>query len=129
MPSAHAAYDLLLLLDPAAGDEQRGKLLDDVKATLKSGGADIASTHDWGQRRTAYEIKHRGEAHLHHMQFVGPAQVPARLDHQLHIADGVIRHRIIRRRRGAGAVPDIGSMPQPAGAGAPVDAPPPVERL
>ena len=129
MPSPDSAYDLTLLLDPAADEAQRTKVLDDVKKTIDGAGAEVASSHAWGTRRTAFDISHKSQAELHLIQFVGSPQLPPKLSHQLSITDGVVRFRIIRRIKGAGAVPDIGSMPEPAGASALVEAAPAVERL
>lgn len=130
MPASDIAYDLTLLLDPAADEAQRTKVLEDVKKTIAAAGAEVASNHAWGTRRTAFEIKHKNQAELHLIQFVGSTQLPAQLSHNLRITDGIIRFRIIRRPRGPGAVPDIGSMPEPAGASAPlVEAAPVQERL
>ena len=129
MPSSTAAYDLTLLLDPAADEAQRAKVLDDVKSAVAAAGAEVASSHAWGTRRTAFDIKHKGQAELHLVQFVSGPELPAKLDHSLRITDGVVRFRIIRRPKGPGAVPDIGAMPEPAGAGAPPEAAPAVERL
>ena len=129
MPSQDFAYDLTLLLDTTAEEAQRTKVLEEVRKILDTGKADVASTHDWGQRRTAFEIKHQDNAEFHLVQFVGSPELPAALDRHLRISDGVVRFRIIRRRRGAGPVPDIGAMPEPAGASAPIEAAPPVERL
>jgi small subunit ribosomal protein S6 len=130
MPSQDTAYDLTLLLDPSADEAQRTKVLEDVKKTIAAAGAEVASNHAWGTRRTAFEIKHKGSADLHLIQFVGSPQLPSQLSHNLRITDGVVRFRIIRRPKGPGAVPDIGSMPEPAGASAPlVPEAPAVERL
>ncbi|MEI2702552.1 MAG: 30S ribosomal protein S6 [Baekduia sp.] len=129
MPSTDSAYDLTLLLDPSADESHRTKVLDDVKKTIAAAGAEVASNHAWGTRRTAFEMKHKGQAEFHLIQFVGSPELPAQLDHNLRITDGILRFRIIRRPKGPGAVPDIGSMPEPAGAGAAVEAAPVVERL
>ncbi len=129
MPTSAIAYDLTLLLDTAADEAQRTKVLEDVKKIIAAAGAEVASNHAWGTRRTAFEIKHKNEAEMHLVQFVGNSQLPAQLSHTLRITDGIVRFRIIRRPKGPGAVPDIGAMPQPAGASAPLEAAPAVERL
>lgn len=129
MPSQNAAYDLTLLLSTSVPEEQRTKVLDEVRKILSTGKGEVASIHAWGQRKTAYEIDHQNDAELHLLQFVGSPQLPSAVDHYLRIADGVVRHRIIRRPGGPGPVPDISKMPEPAGAGVAPDAPPAVERL
>ena len=90
MPSTDSAYDLTLLLDPAVDEAQRTKLLDDVRKAIAAAGAEVASNHAWGTRRTAFEMDHKGQAEFHLIQFVGSPKLPAQLDHNLRITDGVI---------------------------------------
>ena len=119
------SYDLILLLDAAAEDETRTKILADVEKLLADSGASIASKHEWGTRRTAYEIRHKGAAEYHVLQFDGTAEVPEKLSRVLRITDGVTRHRVIRLEPDA---PKPGELPEtPAAAAEPESAP--VERL
>jgi len=83
-------YDLMVLLDPAAPDEQRAKILSDVEAMI-SGSGSIVGTHDWGTRTMAYEIRHRTDAEYHLLQFHGPAELLANLQRTLRITDGIVR--------------------------------------
>ncbi|HEX8157910.1 MAG TPA: 30S ribosomal protein S6, partial [Solirubrobacteraceae bacterium] len=54
-------YDLVLMLDSAAPDEQRQKVLTGVEQTVVAGG-EIVNKQDWGVRQTAYEIRHKTDA-------------------------------------------------------------------
>src|SRR4051812_20945360 len=96
MPANAPVYDLVLLLDPAAEDSQRKKILGDVEKLLEGNGASTVGRHDWGKRRTAFEIDKRTEAESHLFQFQGPPTVPAALDRVLRITDGVLRHRVVK---------------------------------
>jgi small subunit ribosomal protein S6 len=127
MPSKNATYDLMLLLDTAAPDEQKAKVLADAERILESSGATVVSKHDWGVRRTAFEIRHKNDAEYHLLQFTGGPEVPAALDRYLRIADGVVRFRVIKLRPGTPAPPDLRAAAEPA-AEAPAEAAP-VERL
>jgi small subunit ribosomal protein S6 len=120
-------YDLMLLLDTAAADEQRQKILDEVERILSTTGATVASKHDWGVRKTAYEIRHKNDADYHLLQFQGSPQVPAALDRYLRITDGVVRFRVIKLRPGTPPPPDLKSQPVEAPAAEAEAAP--VERL
>jgi small subunit ribosomal protein S6 len=117
----------MLLLDTAAPDEQRTKVLGEVERILSSNGASVVSKHDWGARRTAYEIRHKHDAEYHLLQFQGSPQVPAALDRYLRITDGVVRFRVIKLRPGTPPPPDLKAAP----AEAPVEAEAaaPAERL
>ena len=98
-------YDLMLLLDTSAPEEQRTKILSDVESMVSSSGT-IVGNHDWGTRALAYEIRHRGDAEYHLMQFLGPAELLANLQRTLRITDGVVRFRIIKLAPGTPAPPE-----------------------
>jgi small subunit ribosomal protein S6 len=98
-------YDLMLLLDTSAPEEQRKKVLSDVESAISSSGT-IVSDHDWGTRALAYEIRHRTDAEYHLLQFHGPAELLANLHRTLRITDGVVRFRIIKLAPGTPAPPE-----------------------
>jgi small subunit ribosomal protein S6 len=107
MAAAKPTYDLMLLLDSGAPDEQRSKILADAERLITSNGGEITSKHDWGVRSLAYEIKHKPDADYHLLQFQGlPAALDA-LNRTLHITDGVTRYRIIKLRPGTPPAPDV----------------------
>src|SRR3954447_2445891 len=112
-------YDLMLLLDTAAADEQRQKVLDEVERILSTTGANVVSKHDWGPRKTAYEIRHKSDADYHLLQFQGGPEVPAALDRYLRITDGVVRFRVIKLRAGTPGPPDLRAQTVPAVESAP----------
>jgi small subunit ribosomal protein S6 len=127
MPAQNPTYDLMLLLDTAAPEEQRTKVLAEAERILESNDATIVSTHDWGVRRTAYEIRHKNDAEYHLLQFQGGPQVPSAVGRYLRITDGVIRFRVIKLRAGLPPVPDLRASSEPAPEVAAESAP--VERL
>ena len=98
-------YDLMLLLDTSAPEEQRKKILSDAESMV-SGAGEIVGNHDWGTRALAYEIRHRPDAEYHLMQFHGPAELLANLQRTLRITDGVVRFRIIKLAPGTPSPPE-----------------------
>jgi small subunit ribosomal protein S6 len=92
-------YDLMLLLDPNAPDERRREIVEEAEKMLNAGGT-IVGSHDWGQRRMAYEIDHRPDAHYHLFQFEGGNELLERLRHALRITDGMLRFRIVKVKPG-----------------------------
>jgi small subunit ribosomal protein S6 len=114
MPAQNPTYDLMLLLDTAAPEEQRAKVLAEAQRLLESNGATIVSTHDWGVRRTAFEIRHKNDAEYHLLQFEGGPEVPAAVGRYLRITDGVVRFRVIKLRAGLPPVPDLRASSEPA---------------
>jgi small subunit ribosomal protein S6 len=113
MAAPTPTYDLMLLLDPAAPDEQRTKILADTEASISSAGS-VVSKHDWGARPTAYEIRHKGEAEYHLIQFQGAPDLLADLQRTLRITDGVVRFRIIKVAPGTPAPPEPPRIERPA---------------
>jgi small subunit ribosomal protein S6 len=109
-------YDLVLLLDSEASDEQRTKVLDDAVRVIGQHG-EVVSDEDWGLRALAFEIRHKSEAQYHLLQFHASREALEELNRMLHIADGVVRYRIIKLKPGTA----------PSSAAAAVEEPEPVE--
>ena len=105
MAKPNPTYDLMVLLDTGAPDEQRQKILSDIE-TLISNDGEIVSRHDWGTRALAYEIRHKGDAEYHLLQFHGSAELLATLQRTLRITDGLTRFRIIKLAPGTPAPPE-----------------------
>ena len=122
MATEQPIYDLILLLDPEAEEERRTNILASLEQVIERQGADL-SRHDWGLRPTAYEVRKRGDADYHLLQFQGTPELLEQLDHALKITDGVNRFRIIKLRKGT---PDAAGPPHVAAAAA-VAAEQPVE--
>jgi small subunit ribosomal protein S6 len=122
MPAHDPLYDLVLMLDSAAPDEQRAKVLENVERTILAAG-EITNSQDWGVRQTAYEIRHKTDAEYHLLQFhIARRDVLETLQHTLRITDGVIRFRIIKLAPGTPAPPATRPEPRPTGIGEPVAA-------
>lgn len=104
------------MLDSAAPDDQRARVLAAVESTI-TGGGEIVSSQDWGVRQTAYEIRHKTDAEYHLLQFHGTREVLETLQRTLKIADGVVRFRIIKLAPGTPAPPANRPEPRPTGIG------------
>ena len=90
-------YDLVLLLSTTADEEERAKILADVESQISAAG---------GTTALAFQILHQGEAEYHLLQFAGPPSLLESLSHNLRIADGVLRFRIIKVLAGTPPAPD-----------------------
>jgi small subunit ribosomal protein S6 len=112
MAATATIYDLILMLDLAAEDDARAKIVADARTAIGVEGT-LVGEQPWGVRTLAYPIDHRTQAEYHLLQFSGPPSLIAGLEHTLRITDGVVRHRVIKQPRGA--VPVTGAGPaQPA---------------
>ena len=106
MARPEPTYDLNVLLDVDLPPETRESMLADIETMIAAEG-DIVSTHDWGRRKMAYEIRHKEEAEYHLLQFRGTRALLERLDRTLRITDGVVRYRIIKLDPGTPDPPDL----------------------
>ncbi|HYH57712.1 MAG TPA: 30S ribosomal protein S6 [Thermoleophilaceae bacterium] len=97
--AAPTLYDLTLMLDPNAPDDRHREILGSVTSAIEGKG-NLVGQQDWGMRRMAFEIDHRGEAAYHLFQFEGEKELLDQLNNSLRIADGVLRHRIIKVKPG-----------------------------
>jgi small subunit ribosomal protein S6 len=105
------AYDLLVLVDANAPDERREQILTAIRKQIDSGEGELKSDVDWGARKLAFEIRHRGDAHYHLFQLESSPELLKQLEHSLAIDDAVLRHRIIRLDKG---VPENPPTPSPS---------------
>jgi small subunit ribosomal protein S6 len=123
-------YDLMLLLSPAAPDEQRAKILSDVEGKISAAQGQIERKDDWGQRPLAYRIRHQPDADYHLLQFKAPPTLIETLSHDLRITDGVVRFRVIKNLPGTPPAPDsappVVATAAPAASG--VESTPEIER-
>ena len=125
MTAEKPTYDLMLLLDTAADDGARSKLVADTRKSIESDG-ELVGYHEWGVRALAYPIERHTDAEYHLFQFHATAQLLQSLDRTLHIADGVLRHRIIKLEPGTPPPPSVRPEVRPAAASAPAEASPEV---
>ena len=96
MATAEAEYELVLMLDPEAPDERRDQIAADARKRIESGG-DLKHDTAWGMRKMAYEIRRRTEADYRFFRFeAGGPPLLDELNHNLRIADGVLRFRIFK---------------------------------
>ena len=99
-------YDLMVLLATSAEDERRARILADVEQTIADDGGTVELKQEWGTRKLAFEIDHTPDAEYHLLQFSGPPALVEKLSYNLKIADGVVRHRIIKVTPGTPPPPE-----------------------
>lgn len=116
-------YDLMVLLATSVEDERRARILADVEQTIADNGGAIELKQEWGVRRLAFEIAHTPDAEYHLLQFSGPPALVETLSYNLKIADGVLRHRIIKVTPGTPPPPEP-TLHEPAAAAGEAEAEP-----
>jgi small subunit ribosomal protein S6 len=88
------------MLDPGPDEAGRDVLAQDVRARIEAKGA-LKHENKWGLRKMAYEIDNRNEADYRWFRFEAPTELLDELNHNLKIADGVLRFRIFKVDAGA----------------------------
>lgn len=83
------------MLDPQLDAPARDALAQDARTQIEGSGS-LKHENSWGLRKMAYEINHRTEADYRWMRFEAPSDLLDSLDHNLKIADGVLRFRIFK---------------------------------
>src|SRR4051812_49927110 len=83
------------MLDPGPDEAGRDALAQDVKSRIEGKGT-LKHENDWGLRKMAYEIEQRTEADYRWFRFEAPTGLLEQLDHNLKIADGVLRFRVFK---------------------------------
>jgi small subunit ribosomal protein S6 len=83
------------MLDPGPDEAGRDTLAQDVKSRIEGKGT-LKHENKWGLRKMAYEIEQRNEADYRWYRFEGPSELLDELNHNLKIADDVLRFRIFK---------------------------------
>ena len=83
------------MLDPGRDAPARDALADEAKKQIEASGT-LKHENNWGLRKMAYEIDRRNEADYRWFRFEAPTSLLESLDHNLKIADGVLRFRIFK---------------------------------
>jgi small subunit ribosomal protein S6 len=93
--AAPREYELVLMLDPGQDAAARDAAANEAKNQIEATGT-LKHENVWGLRKMAYEIDHRNEADYRWFRFEAPTELLEQLDHNLKIADGVLRFRIFK---------------------------------
>lgn len=88
-------YELVLMLDPETPDERREQIAAEARQRIESNGS-LKHDNAWGMRKMAFEINQRTEADYRFFRFETGGSLLDDLNHNLRIADGVLRFRIFK---------------------------------
>lgn len=89
-------YEVMIVLDPTVDDETARAEVDRATDLIKTKGGVPGRVDRWGKRRLAYEINDHREGYYVVMDASAEPAVMAELDRMLHLADRVLRHKVIR---------------------------------
>jgi small subunit ribosomal protein S6 len=112
--AAAREYELVLMLDPGQDAPARDAIANEARSQIEGAGT-LKHENAWGLRKLAYEIGHRTEADYRWFRFEAPSDLLRQLDHNLKIADGVLRFRIFKVDPGTPVIvpPAVTASPGP----------------
>jgi small subunit ribosomal protein S6 len=112
--AAPREYELVLMLDPQLDAPARDGLAQNARAEIEASGS-LKHENSWGLRKMAYEINKRTEADYRWFRFEAPSDLLDSLDHNLKIADGVLRFRVFKTDPSAPVIvpPAVTAAPGP----------------
>ena len=85
-----------MLILPAEADEATvGTATDRISAVVAKHSGQVQNIERWGRRRLAYEIDDRNEAYYAVVTFSAEPAAQAELDRTLHLADEILRSKVI----------------------------------
>ena len=95
------AYELMIIVDGDQDDAGVRGVLDQVGQLVTEGGGEVRTTDVWGKRRFAYRIRVRPNHYAWEgiyvvLEITTEARNLEPVERALHIADEVVRHKLIR---------------------------------
>ena len=90
------AYELMIIFDGDVEDTAVNAMLANVNKLVEAGGGTVNKTDRWGRRRFAYEINHKWEGIYVVLEISTEGRDLHEVERVLHIADEVVRHKVMR---------------------------------
>jgi small subunit ribosomal protein S6 len=94
-------YEVLLMLPPEADEAVVTGVLDRITRVVSEAGGAVGNVDRWGRRRLAFEVERQNEGYYVLVQFTADPAVIAELERTLHLADEVLRFKVVVRGEAA----------------------------
>ena len=94
MAKVNANYELMLIVNPALGEDGIASVVERFKTLIEKNGT-LAEVDEWGARRLAYEINHITEGYYVLYSFNSVPSLPAEVERVANITDGVVRSLVV----------------------------------
>jgi len=98
MSTAHAEYDLNVILDPGLSDAQLQSEKDAVEAQVARAEGEILKVDEWGNQRLAYPIRKLNEGYYLIYRLQLPPSTPKVIEASLRQRDNVMRVLVVKDR-------------------------------
>jgi small subunit ribosomal protein S6 len=104
----------MIILNAALEEDAIRAQLDRAAEIIRNNGGTQNRVDRWGKRRFAYEVKHQWEGYYVLIEATAEPKAMSELDRALHLADDVIRHKVIRLPDDvAGRAPRLSAASEP----------------
>ena len=91
----------MLILPPEADESVVSGAMDRITRVVAEVGGQVGNVDRWGRRRLAFEIEHQSEGYYVVVEFTAEPQTLTELERSLHLADEVLRFKIVVRGEAA----------------------------
>ena len=89
-------YEVMIILNAALEEDAIRAQIDRAQEIIRANGGTPNRVDRWGKRRFAYELKHQWEGYYLLIEATAEPIAMSELDRALHLADEVVRHKVIR---------------------------------
>jgi small subunit ribosomal protein S6 len=87
----------MFIVPPEADESVVGGVIDRITKAVSQAGGEVGKIDRWGRRRLAYEIARQSEGYYVVVAFTAEPSVIAELERSLHLADEVLRFKVVQR--------------------------------
>jgi small subunit ribosomal protein S6 len=91
----------MLILPPEADESVVSGALDRITRVVGEGGGAVGNVDRWGRRRLAFEVERQSEGYYVVAEFTAEPDVIVELERTLHLADEVLRFKVVVRGEAA----------------------------
>ena len=91
----------MLILPPEADESVVSGALDRIARVVGEAGGQVGNVDRWGRRRLAFEIENQSEGYYVVVAFTAEPEALTELERSLHLADEVLRFKIVVRGEAA----------------------------
>jgi small subunit ribosomal protein S6 len=93
-------YEVMIILNASLEEDALRAQIDRAQEIIRTNGGTPNRVDRWGKRRFAYEVKHQWEGYYVLIEATAEPIAMSELDRALHLADEVVRHKVIRLPEG-----------------------------
>jgi len=90
-------YEVMLILPAEADESVVGGAVERITRIVSDSDGEVTNVDRWGRRRLAYEIANHSEGYYVVVECKAEPSAIAELERTLHLADEVLRHKVIVR--------------------------------